>query len=287
MALVVGSAGVASAMSDVVEQALYADDIFMDGVTFSSKHQKSEAGQIQVVKYSGDHSIEPGTPGADFVDDSYANTVVDINCVNGYQKSQKVPGYYEATMPITVKAGVTVDVTLAVAEGRQKSAIACLVEEGTDSSVTTAITAQNIKDKVIESRKTLRDKFAKPNVVLASTAVYAVMLGVAGKDYSPLFNDEVVRTAQVGMWMGMLWIECPYLGQDYTLKYKDGTSTKSVDVDNVEYIMYDFNALSIIDVLAALRVIDSENFFGSKVQEEIDTGFKVTNADCVLIKSHA
>lgn len=287
MALVVGSAGVATAMSDVVEQALYADDVFMDGVTFSSKHQKSEAGQIQVVKYSGDHSIEPGTPGADFTDDSYANTVIDINCVNGYQKSQKVPGYYEATMPINVKAGVTVDVTLAVAEGRQKSGIACLAKEGTASSVTTAITATNIKDKVIESRKTLRDKFAKPNVVLASTAVYAAMLSAAGKDYSPLFNDEVVRTAQVGMWMGMIWIECPYLGQTYTLKYKDGTSTQSVDVSKIEYIMYDFNALSIIDVLAALRVIDSENFFGSKVQEEIDTGFKVTNADCVLIKSHA
>ena len=43
----------------------------------------------------------------------------------------------------------------------------------------------------------------------------------------------------------------------------------------------------VIDKLVALRVIDSEMFMGSKIQEEIDTGFLVTNADCVLVKSHA
>ena len=59
------------------------------------------------------------------------------------------------------------------------------------------------------------------------------------------------------------------------------------DISKVDYIIYDGMALSIIDKLAALRVIDSEMFIGSKIQEEIDTGIKVTNADCVLVKFNA
>lgn len=287
MALIVGSAGVASSMSPVVEGALYADDILQDGVTFTSKHQRNEAGQIQVVKYTGDQSIEPGTPGADFNDSEYANSVVDINCVNSFQKSQKVPAYYEATMPIGTLASESIEVTKAVMNGRQKSAIACLIQEGTASATTTTVTKSNVKDLVLAERAALRKKFARPDVVLASVDVYNCMLQVAGTDYVPVLNDEIVRSGRVGTWMGMLWVETPYLGQDYTLKYKDGTSTHSKDTDNVEFIMYDHNALSIIDVLAMLRVKDSEMFAGSKVQEEIDTGFKVTNSDCVIVKSHS
>ena len=287
MSLVVGSAGVASAMSELVEGALYADEIFQDGITFTSKYQKSEAGQIQVVKYSGDHSLEPQVPGSDFKDSAYANTVVEINCVNAFQKSQKVPGYYEATMPVDVKAGETVEVTKAIAEGRQKSGIACLIKEGTTSSDTAVITASNIKDKVLAERAALRKKFAKPDVVLASVDVYTEMLKAAGKDYVPMTNEEVIRTGRVGMWMGMVWIECELFGQTTAFKYKDGTTTQSQSAEKVDLIMYDHNALSIIDVLAALRIVDSENFFGSKIQEEVDTGFKVTNTDCVTVKTHA
>lgn len=287
MALVVGSAAVASGMSDLIQEALYADEILQDGVTFTSRYQKSEAGQIQVVKYSGDESIEPSVPGSDFNDSEYANSVVDINCVNGFQKSQKVPSYYSATMPINVQAGEVIEVTKAVRNARQKSALACLLNEGTASSITTAITTSNIESLVLDERATMRKAFGRPDVVLASVDVYNIMLKVAGAKYTPVMNDDIVRTARVGYWMGMLWVEAPHLGQDYTLKYKDGTQTNSEDTDNVEFIMYDHSAFSVIDVLSALRVIDSEDFFGSKIQMEIDTGFKVTNQACVRVKSHS
>lgn len=287
MALVVGSAAVASGMSPLVQEALYADDILQDGVTFTSRYQKSEAGQIQVVKYTGDESIEPQVPGSDFNDSEYANGVVDINCVNGFPKSQKVPSYYVATMPINVKAGEVIEVTKAVRNGRQKSALACLLHEGTASSVTTAIDSTNIESLILDERAAMRKAFARPDVVLASVDVYNTMLKVAGAKYTPVLNDEVVRTARIGFWMGMLWIEAPHLGQDYTLKYKDGTKTNSVDTDNVELVMYDHSAFSVIDVLSALRIVDSEDFFGSKIQMEIDSGFKVTNDKCVRVKSHA
>lgn len=287
MALVVGSAAVASGMSPLVEGALYSDDIFIDGKTFTSKFNVNDAGQIQVAKYANRGIQDPGTPGQNFTPEDYANSVVDINCVNCYQADKKVPMYYEATMPVNVQASKVVQATMDTLQDRQAGAIACLLHEGKASATTTAITKANIKDLVLAERAALRQKHARPNVVLASIAVYNIMLAVAGTDYVPVYNDEVVREGRIGRWMGMLWVETPWLGTDETLKYKDGANTNSEDTDNVEFIMYDYNAFSIIDKLALVRVIDSELFAGALVQEEIDTGFKVTNDDCVIVKSHS
>lgn len=288
MALVVGSAGVASGMSPVVEQALYADEVFVDGISFTSKHEVGNAGQIQVVKYAADDSIEPTAPGSNFSDDAYANNVLDINCNNAFQKSVKVPAYYEATMPVDVRADRTWDVTRAVGVGRQKAAIANLVKNGTDAADTTAVTKSNVKDLVINGRQALIKKNAKPNVIIASPEVYGCMLKAAGTEYTPMFNDEVIRMGRVGSYMGIVWFESSLLDGTSSYKYlkADGTA-ETVDCSKVDYILYDGNAFSIIDKLVALRVIDSELFMGSKIQEEIDTGFLVTNADCVLVKKNA
>ena len=85
--------------------------------------------------------------------------------------------------------------------------------------------------------------------------------------------------------MGILWIEAPLLGGSLTFLNDAGTE-ETVDTSKVNYVLYDYKAFSIIDKLSLLRVIDSEDFAGSKVQEEIDTGFKVTNADCVLVRKN-
>lgn len=288
MALIVGSAGVATGMSPVVEEALYADDVFVDGISFTSKHEVGNAGQIQVVKYAADNSIEPTTPGSNFSDDDYANTLLDINCNNAFQKSVKVPAFYEATMPVDVKADRTWDVTRAVGLGRQKAGIANLVKNGTDAADTTAVTKANVKDLVINGRQALIKKNARPNVIIASPEVYGCMLKAAGTEYVPMFNEEVARTGRIGSYMGIVWFESSLLDGTSSYKYRkaDGTN-EVVDCSKVDYILYDGNALSIIDKLVALRIIDSELFMGSKVQEELDTGILVTNADCVLVKSHA
>ncbi len=288
MALIVNSATVATGMSPVTEDALYADEIFVDGISFTSKHDIGNAGQIQVVKYAADDTIEPTTPGSKFTDDAYSNSVVNINCNNAFQKSVMVPAYYEATMPTDVLADKTWSVTRDCALARQKSGIAVLVDDGTDANVTTAITKSNVKDMIVELRKMLRANKANPNVVIASPDVYASMLKAAGTEYTPLFNDEVIRAGRVGQFMGLVWFESALLDGSSSYKYlkADGTAS-TVDVSKVDLIMYDGNAYSIIDKLSALRVIDSEEFIGSKVQEEVDTGFCVTNSDCVLVKFNA
>lgn len=287
MALVVGSATVATGMSPVVEAGLYADQIFIDGVTFTSKHDIGSAGQIQVEKYLADNTVAPKTPGSNFSDSEYANSVVDINCNNSFQKSQKVPMYYEATIPTPILINKTDDVTNAVRVGRQKSGLAVLVAGSTVSTDTTTITEDNIKDILIETRATLRKKNAAPNVVICSVDTYSCMLKVAGKEYTPLYNDDVIRVGKIGLWLGMLFIESSALDGTSSYTYKDGDGVdQTVDISDVEFVMYDFNAFSIIDKLTLLRIKDSEKFAGSLIQEEVDTGFKVTNSACALVKKH-
>lgn len=283
MALVVGQATVATGMSPVVEGGLYADEIFQDGVTFTSEHDIGNAGQIQVEVYSPDNSIEPKTPGADFTNSEYANTVIDINTNNSFQKSQKVPAYVQATMPTSVLLNKIWAVTEDIRIARQKTGLAVLVTEGTDSGDNDAITAANVKEKVLALRKDLRKKHARPDVVIASVDEYSAMLEIAGKDYTPISNDSVVATGRVGYWMGMLWIESTLLGGSFKYNNASGVA-QVVDTSNIELIMYDHMAFSIIDKLVMLRTIDNPNAAGALVQVEVDSGFKVTNPACVLVK---
>lgn len=287
MALVIGgNATVATGMSPIVEAGLYADAIFIDGVTFTSQHNIGSAGQIQVEKYAGGRGAKPGTPGANFTDRDYTNTVVDINVNNSFRDSVKVPAYFESTMPTPVLMNKTLEVTKRVGTGRQESALAVLVGQGTALTDRVALTKDNIKSTVIAARSELRKKHAKPNVVIASVDTYALMLEVAGKDFTPMYNDDVIRQGKIGLWLGMLWVEADLLDgstNDYQYLNEAGVAT-TVDTSDVDFIMYDFMAFSLIDRLDALRIKESEQFVGSKVQEEICSGFKVTNEDCVLVK---
>lgn len=286
MALVVGNATVATAMSPIVEAGLYADEIFKDGQTFTSQYDVNAAGQIQVEKYAPDMDVKAKVPGSNFSDKDYTNTVININCNNAFQYSQKVPAYFEATMPTSVKMNQTLRTTENVRIGRQKAGIAALVHGGTASANTDAITEANFKAEFLKDRKALVDKFAKPNVAITSTATYNIMLKLAGTEFTPSTNENIVTTGQVGYWMGILWIEAPLLGSSLSYLNESGVE-EAVDTTAVDYILYDYKAFSIIDKLSMLRIIDSEDFAGSKVQEEIDTGFKVTNPDCVLVRKNA
>lgn len=283
----------ATAMSPVIEGALYADRVFIPGLTFTDRYNIGQAGQIQVEKYNPDDTVAPKAPGSNFVDSEYQNTVININCNNGFQKSSKVPAYFQATMPPTVLANKTWDTTEAVRVGRQKAAFAALLDgAGSDAVIqesddASPIAAATVKDVLLKDRALINKLHAHPDVVICTVDTYTEILKAAGKDFTPGLNDEMARSGEVGWWLGMLFIQSSVLSQEKTFSYMTGDGVlKNVDTTGVDYIMYDHSAFSIIDVLVMLRVIDSELFAGSKVQEELDTGFAVTNADCVLIHKH-
>lgn len=132
-------------------------------------------------------------------------------------------------------------------------------------------------------RTAARKKHVYPNVVFASVETFALMLKAAGKEYTPTTNDRILTSGQVGTWLNMLWIEADAI--EGTAKYYDYTGTlKTIDLDDVELVMYQFDTFHVVDNLTMMRIINSENFTGVKAQNEINTGFRVTNADKVVVK---
>lgn len=278
-------AAVATGMTPVAQGALYADEVFIDGVTFTSQFKLGQVGQVQVVKYSPDNTIEAKAPGADFTDTEPDHEVIDININNGFQKSVKVPLYYQATMPVAILADTAWNVSESVRVGRQKAALGVLIDGGMPSDTDgTKITEANAKSIILQDLSYLRTLNAHPDVVLCSVAAYTAILSAAGKDFDSDAKNMINREGRVGKWLGLWFIECTTLSSGKKLKYRDADgSVKTVDSAGVDYIMYDHMAFSILDQLVLLRVIDNPNAAGSKVQEEIDSGFKVTNGDCVMV----
>ena len=72
--------------------------------------------------------------------------------------------------------------------------------------------------------------------------------------------------------------------------YYDYSGTKKTveiaDLGKVDFIMYNHEAFSIVTNFESARIVDSENFSGTKAQIEINSGFRVTSEKQVLVRKH-
>ncbi len=270
--------------SGILEPNLFCDTVLIPGVTYNPEYEGDvKAGAVKIYKEASSDQKDPGKPAEDFSDELTSNELIDMLLNNAYRKSKKIYQVTENSCPYN-KAEK--NLSLAVAENRrdrQASGLACLVNEGTLLEDTTALTTSTIKDKVVDMRTAARKKHVYPNVVLASVEAFAEMLKAAGKEYTPSTNDRIVTSGQVGTWLNMLWMEADAI--DGTAKYYDYTGTlKTVSLSDVELVMYQADTFYIADNLAMMRLKDSEHFTGVKAQNEINTGFRVTNSDKVIVK---
>lgn len=273
--------------SSIVEPNLYANTTMQPGVTYNDKHQvDANSGKIYIYKTVKDGNGDPQTPAGDFESTGAENILIPITLNNAFRKSKKIYGVQANTVAYNLGEEVLSTLVQENRDDIQRSGYACLAYEGTDAEDLGATTVENIKAKILGARKVMRKKHATPGIVLASVDTYSAMLEIAGEKYIPVTNEDMWTNGRVGKYLGMTWYECD--GMAGTAKYYDDAGTlRTVALDNVEFIMYDFNAFHVVNNLNALRIINSEDFIGSKAQNEINCGYKVSNADCVYVKSKA
>lgn len=280
MAVLYNSQNVDEKYSPILEPNLYYNSVLVPGVTCTDKYETGPAGQIYVHKLSTS-AVEPGKPGRDFSDEETTDALIPIQLNNNFQKSKKIFGVQAAAVAFPLAEENLSIATIECREGWMNSGIACLIQEGKASSVTTAIT--DVKADIVASRAEIVKRKGRANVVMCTPDFYGQVLLAAGKDFTPTMNDRIASTGNVGQWLGFTFVEAN--GITGSLKYFDHTgASKTVNTTGVQYVMYYHDALSVVSNFETARLIDSELFSGTKAQVELNAGYRVTNPDLALVR---
>ena len=263
------------------------------GVTFQDVSTDG-AGAWFWHKLSSSGAAEPGTPGRDFTDEAAADTLVQATFNNNFQRSKKIYGVQAAGVAMPVAEEHLSLAIHEVAEGKNLSGLACLVNEGTVSGTTTAITKDNFSNEILAERKAVVEAKGVADVVLCSPAFFATMLDAAGAKYTPTTNEMLLAAAaggQVGNYLGMIWIEANGFAHNKDVSYYDFSSTKktvsAANLKLVDFVMYDHNAFGAGDNFTMARLRDSERFAGTLAQTEDNVAFRVLEPTVVRVRKHA
>ncbi len=283
MAIKYGNLNVDDKFVSSIEPNLYTDTVLIPGITYTQKYQEGPAGQIFVHKLDGGNKVVPGVPGRDFSDEAAKDALIQIAFNNNFQKSKKLYGVQANAVGFNLAEEELADALNMTKEGRQYSGLACLAAEGTNFDDTTAITAANLVQYITSMRKAIKDAHGKANFLLVSTSVYQIALQVLGLQS---YADPAVVNGEMMKRFGLNIIECNSFDEEEA-KYYDYTGTlKTVDLTNVDMICGYNEAFSVLDNFETYRLVDSENFSGSKAQVEYNTAFRVNSPAQVIVKSN-
>ena len=282
----------------LVEPNLFAANVLQPGVTFTDKYQTGPAGQIFVHK-SGLGTVTPTTPGADFSDAIVQDSLITIQLNSQFQRSRKIYGATAVSVAYNIAAA---ELEMALQEVRAawnlKALNSLCLEAGimVDDNITTVanVDGSDIYDTIVNSRQKLRLQKANPNVLIVSPSTYAKLLKAPEFQRSTQISDNTIVNGMVGRIAGLNVFEYEDLGSVIAngdvITDINGTTTDITWVaanDELEYIMYDADAFSIVTSVEAIRVVDEPTrFVGTLAQVQIVSGFKLTNPKRALLKIH-
>ena len=271
--------------SAIVEPNLYSNAIFQPGITYTDKYEVADAFAAKVAKVGVGAYADPSTGVGDYSHENASDELITIPYNNCFKESKKM--YNIQMQSVSYNMG---EENLAVAiqkvrVRKDRSGVACLVHEGTASSVVDASTATTLKANVLAVKKELMDDDANPTVAICTNEFYTTMLSIANNEFTSDVKNFVSQEGQVGRWLGILWIPTSILNLA-SAKYYDNTgSLQTVSFDKVEFIMYDADAFSILGNVTDNGLYDGHPAFnGVAAQNELYAGFKVTNPKRARVK---
>jgi len=276
--------------SALVEPNLWANNVFIPGVTFTAKYQTGPAGQIFVHK-PGVGTVSPTAPGADFSDAIVQDSLITIVLDRQFNRSRKMYGVAAASVAYDAAA---VELETAIQEVQKAwtlDAFQHLIKTTSiivDDNILTvcATDGSDIYDTIVNTRQKLRALSANPDVLIVSPSTYAKLLKAPEFQRTGQIGDNTVAEGSVGRIAGLNVYEYESLDAAAVDGQTIGGITWAT-ADELEYVMYDSDAFSIITSLEAIRVIDSPHtFVGSLAQVQIVSGFKLTNPSRAALKFH-
>jgi len=277
--------------SPLLEPNLWYNNIFQPGVTFTDKYQLGAAGQIFVHK-PGTGTVSPTVPGADFSDSVVQDSLITISLNKQFNRSRKIYGATLASVAYSAAASEMETAIREVQQGWTKAAYQALAADTSvqvSDTTDTAATASTVYDLIVADRQKLVEEGASPNTLIVSPSVYGLLLKSDEFQRTGQIGDQVVADGRVGRIAGLTVVE--YQGvdsdiaDDTTVSGGDSSDITWATADEMEWVMYDSDAFSIVTSVEATRLVqEPTRFVGTLAQVQIVSGFKVTNPDRVLIK---
>jgi hypothetical protein len=278
--------------SALVEPNLFDNNVFQPGITFTDKYTLGAAGQIFIHKL-GKVTVSVGEPGQDFSDTNTADSTIAITLNKAFRRSEKIYGATAAAVAYPVAAAHLEQALADIREAWNKEAAKVIVETKlnvTSNTIvgpasvlgTTALAANNIYKSVVDDRAALVSEGAQPDALIVSPATYAFLLQSEEFVRASDLAYETAASGQVGQIAGLRVFEYQGLPAGF-----DANTGGAETLRDVEYIMLDSDAFSIITNVEVIRLVDSERFNGSLAQVEIVSGMALTNTDRALIKVKA
>lgn len=266
-----------------IQPNLYPDEVLIPGVTFSEDIVEGPTGGYYAHKLNDGKEVEPGKPGRDFDDEEAKDDLIQVAYNNNFQKSRKIYGVQAAAVKFNIAEEYLANSLNVTKAGRRYAALACMVNEGTVLEDKTPTTAANVVERLTEIRKAVKDNHGQANFVLVSTRIYAICLQVLGLKTS---DDPAIIDAQLLKRFGLNIIECNSFDKATAKYYDYSGALNTVDLTEVEMICGYYEAFKLEDNFSTYRIVESENFAGSKAQVEFNTAMRVVSPKQILIKKN-
>jgi hypothetical protein len=277
--------------SPLVEPNLFAGNVFQPGISFTDKYQLGAAGQILVHK-PGIGTVTPTVPGADFSDAIVQDSIVTIALDKQFNRSRKMFGVAAVSVAYDAAAAELEAAIQEVKQAWNLQAATSLVTTASilvdDNILTVAnVDGSDIYSTIVNTRKKLRVAKANPDTLIVSPSTYAKLLKAPEFQRSVTTDDTVIRDAKVGRVAGLNVYEYENLGSAIGNGVTAAGITWVAADDELEYVMYDSDAFSIVTSVEAIRTVDEPSrFIGSLAQVQIVSGFKLTNPSRAAVKIH-
>jgi hypothetical protein len=270
--------------SALVEPNLFDNNVFQPGVTFTDKYTLGAAGQIFIHKL-GKVQVQVSEPGVEFLDTNTEDSIIAITLNKSFRRSERIFGATAASVAYPIAAAHLEQALADVRESWNKEAARILVTEKFPNETLvgpgsvlgqTALDKEKIYKSIVDDRAALVAAGANPDALIVSPATYALLLQSEEFVRASDLAFQTAASGQVGRVAGLNVFE--YQG------LPTGIDLGGVGLRDVEYIMYDHDAFSIVTNVEVLRIIDSERINGVLCQVEVNSGMKLTNPERALIK---
>lgn len=279
--------------SPLVEPNLFAGNVFQPGVTFTDKYQTGPAGQIFVHK-PGTGTVTATVPGADFTETVVGDSLITISLNKQFNRARKIYGATVASVAYSVAAAELETALQEVKAAWNIEAASAIVDADgirVASNVTTVVAANDVYDTIVDARQALRALKANPDTIIVSPTTYGMLLKSDEFQRAVDLDNQVIRDAYVGRIAGLNVYEYEDLSSAAgNLTNINGTTadiTWQTGTDELEFIIYDHDALSIVTSVNVVGIWDGmPRYNGVACEVEIVSGFKLTNASRAILKIH-